>query len=87
MEPEGDQIQPAAHAQTETPAAHWSLATRIAFRFCFAYFVLFSLSNQIFSVLFLIPGVDIPEFSGLWPLRQITFWTAAHVFHVTRTLV
>jgi uncharacterized membrane protein YphA (DoxX/SURF4 family) len=69
------------------PPAHWSPALRIAFRFCFAYFTLFSLSNQIFGGLIIIPKVDLPDLGSLWPLRQITFWTARHVFHVARTLV
>lgn len=69
------------------PPAPWSPALRIAFRFCFVYFTLFSLSNQIIGGLIVIPKVDVPEFGILWPLRQITFWTARHVFHVTRTLV
>ncbi|HEY6306755.1 MAG TPA: hypothetical protein VI488_09910 [Candidatus Angelobacter sp.] len=67
--------------------AHWSLALRITFRFCFAYFTLFCLSNQILGGLLLVPKVDIPDLGVVWPLRQITFWTAAHVFRVTRTLV
>ena len=69
------------------PPAHWSPALRVAFRFCFAYFTLFSLSNQIIGELILIPKVDVPSFGILWPLRQITFWVARHVFHITRTLV
>ncbi|MGB8129991.1 MAG: hypothetical protein WCG81_09365 [Candidatus Angelobacter sp.] len=60
-----------------TPQEHWGLALRVAFRFCVAYFTLFGLSNQILGGLFQVPKVDIPELSGHWPLRQITFWTAA----------
>ena len=66
---------------------HWSLGLRIAFRFCVTYFTLFSLSNQILGGLFFIPKVNIPELSAQWPLRQITFWTAAHVFRVKHDLV
>jgi uncharacterized membrane protein YphA (DoxX/SURF4 family) len=69
------------------PPPHWKLATLVAFRFCFTYFTLFSISNQIFGGLFLIPKVDIPDPGTLWPMRQITFWTAAHVFRVTHELV
>jgi uncharacterized membrane protein YphA (DoxX/SURF4 family) len=68
-------------------APRWSLATRVAFRFCFVYFVLFSLSNQIFAGLLMIPNVDIPDPGTLWPMRQITFWTARHIFRVTHDLV
>jgi uncharacterized membrane protein YphA (DoxX/SURF4 family) len=79
----------AAVPQSESPAPveHWGLATRIAFRFCVAYFTLFSLSNQILDGLFQIPKVNIPELSGLWPLRHITFWTAAHIFRIKHDLV
>src|SRR6185437_16194972 len=85
-------VQPAESAvvlQSTSPAPkeHWSLGFRIAFRFCVAYFTLFGLSNQILGGVFLIPKVNIPELSGLWPLRQITFWTAHHIFHTQRDLV
>ena len=66
---------------------HWGLGLRIAFRFCVAYFTLFSLSNQILGGLFVIPKVNIPELSAFWPLRHITFWTAAHIFRIKRDLV
>lgn len=65
----------------------WKPATRVAFRFCFVYFILFSLSNQIFAGLLMIPGVDIPDPGTLWPMRQITFWTARHIFRVMHDLV
>lgn len=65
----------------------WGLAFRIAFRFCVAYFTLFSLSNQILAGLLVIPKVNIPELSALWPLRHITFWTAAHIFRIKHELV
>ena len=70
-----------------TTNPRWKLATRVAFRFCFVYFILYSLSNQIFGGLFPIPKVDIADLGTLWPLRQITFWTAKHVFRVTYDLV
>jgi uncharacterized membrane protein YphA (DoxX/SURF4 family) len=79
----------AAISQFESPAPveHWSLALRIAFRFCVAYFTLFSLSNQVLGGLLVVPKVNIPELSGHWPLRQITFWTAAHIFRIKHELV
>jgi hypothetical protein len=66
---------------------HWSLASRVAFRFCFAYFGLFCLATQVFGGLFPIPKLDIPDPATLWPMRQITFWAAAHIFRVTTPLV
>jgi uncharacterized membrane protein YphA (DoxX/SURF4 family) len=65
-------------------ATRWTLATRIGFRFCFVYFILFSLSNQIIGALdFALLGLNPPKLGLLWPMRQMTFWTASHVFHVT----
>lgn len=73
--------------QIPAPKEHWGLGLRIAFRFCVTYFTLFSLSNQILGGLFLIPKVNIPELSAYWPFRQITFWTAAHIFRIKHDLV
>ena len=64
----------------------WSLATRVAFRFCFVYFSLFSLLTQIAHDLVAIPKFDLPLLEFLWPTRQIVFWTAAHVFGVKTQL-
>jgi len=71
-------------AQQEPKSARWNLATRVAFRFCFAYFGPFCLTTQIFGGFF--PIFDIPDPSTLWPMRQITLWTAAHVFRVAPPL-
>jgi uncharacterized membrane protein YphA (DoxX/SURF4 family) len=71
----------------EPAVARWSAARRVAFRFCFVYFGLFCLGQQILGGLFPIPKVEFPDLAALWPMRQIVFWTAAHVFHVTQTLV
>ncbi len=65
----------------------WSLPTRIAFRFCFVYFGLFCLLTQVLGGLIPLPSVDLPDPSTLWPFRQVVFWTAKHVFHVSRPLV
>jgi uncharacterized membrane protein YphA (DoxX/SURF4 family) len=88
---DGDRAQEKTDAALEIgsnePAPRWKPSTRVAFRFCFAYFTLYSLSNQIFGGLFLIPKIEIPDPGTLWPMRQLTFWTAAHVFRVTHPLV
>ena len=57
----------------------WTTATRIAFRFCFVYFSLYTLAGQIFGGVFLYPGF-VPAFGTLWPLRDITLWGAEHLF-------
>ncbi|HTS10700.1 MAG TPA: hypothetical protein VMH00_01155 [Candidatus Limnocylindrales bacterium] len=74
-------------ANSSATAPKWSAAKRVAFRFCFIYFILYGLSNQILGGLVMIPKVDIPDPGTLWPLRPMTFWVAKHVFRVTRELV
>jgi uncharacterized membrane protein YphA (DoxX/SURF4 family) len=73
--------------QPESRMPDWSLACRVAFRFCFLYFGLFCISNQVLGGLFPIPEVDVPDPASLWPMRQITFWTAAHIFRAKLPLV
>ncbi len=76
-----------APLQQEAQAPRWSLTTRIGFRFCFVYFGLYCLTTQILGSLFTNPEVDVPDPSTLWPMRQIIFWTAAHIFRVGHPLV
>ena len=68
---------------------HWCLAKRLAFRFFFAYLTLYCLTTQILLGFRLpkIAGFAVPVVGTLWPLRQITFWTAAHIFRINYTLV
>jgi hypothetical protein len=73
--------------QQEAQAPRWSLTTRIAFRFCFVYFGMFCLTTQILGGLFPLPKIDVPDPATLWPMRQIIFWTAAHIFRVAHPLV
>lgn len=80
--------QLAAGLQTPPePVATWSFGLRLAFRFCFVYFTLYSLSNQIIAELIPLPNVNFEGLGVLPPLRQITFWIANHVFHVGHPLV
>jgi len=59
----------------------WSPATRIAFRFCFSYFVLLFVSEGASG---LIPGSLQQKYYALWlPLLQ---WIAGHVLHLDRKL-
>jgi hypothetical protein len=51
------------------------------------YFGLFCICTQIFGGLISIPKMEILDPSSLWPMRQITFWTAAHIFHARLPLV
>jgi hypothetical protein len=81
---------PGIQLQTEpgtAQAARWSVATRIAFRFCFIYFGLYCLLTQISTSLVPLPNVDIPDPSTFPPMHQIVTWTAVHLFGVTKPLV
>jgi hypothetical protein len=68
-------------------APHWSIGARVAFRLCFIYFGLFCLATQILGGLFPVPKIEIPDPAALWPVRQIVFFTAAHVFQIKHPLV
>jgi uncharacterized membrane protein YphA (DoxX/SURF4 family) len=75
-------------AQPTPPGPHWRLATRVAFRFCLVYFGLYCLVTQILTGLYApMITLSLPNLDQLWPVRSIIFWTAAHIFHVTRPLV
>ena len=86
MSTQGVQLQ-SESADVTDRKLHWSLSTRIAFRFCFVYFGLFCLLTQVLGGLIPLPNVDLPDPASLWPFRQVVFWTAKHVFHVSQPLV
>src|SRR2546426_1381093 len=86
-QPQIEPIQPQPQPQPNIPS--WNLAVRIAFRFWLLYFGLYCLATQILSMLFTFPGREAanpPDLATLWPLRPLTFWTAAHIFHVNASL-
>ena len=68
-------------------APPWSPATRLAFRFCFIYFGLYSLLTQILTSLIPTSNIEVPDPSTLWPFRQIVTWTAVHLFGLKTELV
>ena len=78
--------EPLASASDPAPAP-WSPARRLAFRFCFIYFTLYGLSNQIIGGLVVIPDVNVTDLGDRWPLRPLTLWTAAHIFGMRQPLV
>jgi uncharacterized membrane protein YphA (DoxX/SURF4 family) len=71
--------------QTEVAPPRWSLASRVAFRFCVLYFGIYCLSNQILITLFANPKFNIPDPSTVPPLRNIILFTAQHLFHLAIT--
>jgi hypothetical protein len=54
--------------------------TRIAFRFAFVYLTLYALATQLLGGVLIFPGVALPALGTVWPMRNITFWVAEHVF-------
>ncbi len=70
--------------QPQLQSSHWSFASRVALRFCFVYFGLYSLSTQILTSLLPLPKVDIPDPSTFWPIRPIVLWTAIHIFRLAK---
>ena len=81
------QLQQEPRIQREPCVPQWGFTSRATFRFCFVYLGLFCITTQILGSLFPIPKVDIPDVSSFWPMRQITFWAAAHIFHAKLPLV
>jgi uncharacterized membrane protein YphA (DoxX/SURF4 family) len=82
--PQGKPVKPVKN----TPQVpRWSLLSRVAFRFCFVYFALYGFVTPIVGGLILLPNFSFPNLGTLWPMRQITFWVASHVFGVTSPLV
>lgn len=73
-------------ASRKVQVSHWSLLKRLVFRFCFSYFGQYCLTTQILGGLLLITKFSIDP-ATLWPMRQITLWTAAHIFGITHPLV
>jgi uncharacterized membrane protein YphA (DoxX/SURF4 family) len=73
--------------ERESQMTRWSLASRVAFRFCFVYFGLYCLATQILGGLFPIPKVDVPDLATLWPMRPVILWIAAHILRIAHPLV
>jgi len=71
--------------------AHWNLAKRVSFRFCFTYLGLFCIFTEILGEilggLFPLPNFFFPPLATMWPMRQIVFWTATHIFRIAHPLV
>ena len=72
----------ASVASSGSPPARWRLPTRIAFRLCAIYFVLYVLSTQMLGSLFSLPNLA----SGP-PLSLMVTWVARRIFHFATPLV
>ena len=73
--------------EPKPPLPAWHPATRVAFRFCFVYFGLYCLVTQIAGGVFLLPGLALPPLGTVWPMRDLTVWTAERVFDVTSPFI
>jgi hypothetical protein len=66
----------------------WPLSTRLAFRLAFAYFGLYFVASHLLVYLFVPPNTLPGQGLGtLWPLANVTSWTAVRVFGITEPLV
>lgn len=70
-----------------TITERWTPATRIAFRFLFAYFSAYVLTTQMLGGLVTAPGFGFPPLEELQPIRSIYRWAAVHIFRITQPLV
>jgi hypothetical protein len=64
-------------------APRWRLATRLAFRFCFIYFSLYTVLPKIEQLL--LPANGLPGVGQV--IDGLVAWTGLHMFHVTATPV
>jgi uncharacterized membrane protein YphA (DoxX/SURF4 family) len=65
----------------------WSLAALIGFRFCFVYFILYSLLTQIVNSVFFAQMIEVPDYATVWPVRLGVTWVAKHIFRAGAELV
>ncbi len=74
---------------TSTPnhVSDWKATTRVAFRFVFIYFLVYSAATQVLGGLLVFPGVSLPALGTRWPMRDITTWLAERVLRVDAALV
>jgi uncharacterized membrane protein YphA (DoxX/SURF4 family) len=84
--PQEEPIQAFPSQETQQETKPWFPTLRAAFRFCFAYFVLYSFTNQIISTLLVGPYRGVPSVGAYWPLAPFTLWTAKHVFRIGYSL-
>ena len=58
----------------------WRLATRVVFRFCALYFLLYALMTQMLGALLPLPAGSLPDVGAV--MNRLVSWTGDHVFHV-----
>jgi len=75
-----------ASSREPTDAPTWSPASRIAFRFGAIYLGLFALATQLSGSMIPNLAFSYRGMGRLWPMRNITHWTAGTVFGVSAGL-
>ena len=73
---------PAVEAE---PRVRWSLATRVAFRFCALYFTSYVLFTQMISSLLPLPGPGngVPALESLGFVQRVVNWVGVHVVRIS----
>jgi hypothetical protein len=86
--PRGGARVQAAGGDGPPQGPRWHSSTRLAFRFAFAYFAVYSLVSHVVVYLFLLPNTLPGQGPGTqWPMFELTSWVGKHVFGITEPLV
>ena len=83
--PANSTIYEQPNAPAPVPPRRWSPATRLGFRFAFAYFLLYALCCGNATLWIIFPfhiGEHINNFVT-WPFQQSSQWIGQHLFHLT----
>src|SRR5687768_16687231 len=73
-------------SRQEPQAPPWTPARRIAFRFGLVYLGLFCLATQISGSMIPNLAFSYRGLGRLWPMRDVTHWTAASLFGISSPL-
>jgi hypothetical protein len=61
--------------------------TRVGFRFVVVYLSLYIATTQLLGGVLLFPGLSFPVLGTVWPMRELTLWTAQRIFGLTPPLL
>ena len=81
-------VEFACRMTSQPQAARWHPSTRLAFRFAFVYFALYSLVSHVIVHVLLLPNTLPGQGLGTrWPMFGLTSWAAVNIFGITEQLV
>src|SRR5713226_7179587 len=91
------EIMPASHVDpaglansadvgSAAPPFQWRLVTKIAFRCCFLYFILYVVCTQMLAGLLPTRNSGAPNYGARPPVSTAVMWVIRHVFRDNRTL-